>query len=72
VTFGAIDVDALLFIGYYSFVEQIQLILAYHAKCSGSIVLNEELDRFKMLSPENLKPWAFGTGPAVKDWLARR
>jgi NADH pyrophosphatase NudC (nudix superfamily) len=67
-----LDVDALSFIGHYAFVEQNQLILAYHARCSGRIVLNEELDRFKMLSPEKLKPWALGTGPAVRDWLAQR
>ena len=67
-----LDLDELAFIGHYAFVEQNQLILAYHAKCSGTITLNEELDRFKMLSPEKLQPWKFGTGPAVRDWLAKR
>ncbi|TNC79957.1 MAG: hypothetical protein C9356_16215 [Oleiphilus sp.] len=60
----------LSFIGHYSFVEQNQLIMAYAAECSGEIKLNEELDRYKLLVPENLIPWSFGTGPAVRDWLA--
>jgi len=67
-----LEVEALSFIGHYAFVEQNQLILAYEAKCSGSVALNEELDRFKLLPPDKIKPWAFGTGPAVSDWLARR
>lgn len=67
-----LNVESLAFIGHYAFVEQNQLILAYEAKCSGRIVLNEELDRYKLLAPDKLKPWAFGTGPAVSDWLALR
>jgi NAD+ diphosphatase len=65
-----LDVDALRFLGHYAFVEQNQLIMAYEAQCSGEIKLDErELDRYKLLDPGQLKPWAFGTGPAVKDWL---
>ena len=60
------------FIGHYSFFEMNQLILAYHVQVQGEIVLGEELAEYKMVSPEKLRPWAFGTGYAVKDWLAKR
>jgi hypothetical protein len=49
-----------------------QLILAYHLQVKGEIVLGAELAEFKMVLPEKLRPWAFGTGYAVKDWLVKR
>lgn len=67
-----LDTKALRFIGHYMFEQQNQLILAYEAECEGAIRLNEELDRYKLLAPEKLIPWSFGTGPAVRDWLAGR
>ena len=39
---------------------------------SGEIALNEELAEFRLIAPEKLRPWDFGTGLAVRDWLARR
>ena len=60
------------FIGCYSFFEMNQLILAYHVYVEGEIVLGKELAEFKMVPPEKLRPWAFGTGYAVKDWLEKR
>jgi NADH pyrophosphatase NudC (nudix superfamily) len=60
------------FIGYYSFYEMNQLILAFHVQVQGEIVLGEELAESKMILPEKLRPWAFGTGYAVKDWLEKR
>ena len=60
------------FIGYYSFFEMNQLILAFHVAASGEIVLGEELADIRRVPVERLKPWAIGTGPAVRDWLAAR
>ena len=60
------------FIGVYSFFEMNQLILAFHVQVRGQIVLGEELAEIKMLPPQKLRPWAFGTGHAVKDWLEKR
>lgn len=59
-------------IGAYGFSHQNQVIIAYHVSCEGDVVLNDELDGFKALLPEKVKPWEFGTGPAVKDWLISR
>ena len=60
------------FIGCYAFFEMNQLILAYHVQVRGEIILGQELAEIKMVLPEKLRPWAFGTGHAVKDWLERR
>lgn len=60
------------FIGVYSFFKLNQLILAYHVRGAGSIQLNAELAEARHVVPEQLVPWDYGTGPAVRDWLARR
>ncbi len=60
------------FIGYYSFFPMNQLILAFHLRGSGKVILGEELADFKAVLINELKPWPFATGLAVKDWLARR
>ncbi len=59
-------------IGAYSFLERNQLILAYHVIADGRIILGEELAEVKPIPPEKLRPWPFGTGLAVRDWLERR
>jgi NADH pyrophosphatase NudC (nudix superfamily) len=60
------------FIGVYSFFEINQLILAFHVQARGQIVLGEELAEIKMVPPQKLRPWSFGTGHAVRDWLEKR
>ncbi len=61
------------FIGYYSFFERNQVIFAYHILAEGEIKLcRDELDGYRLVRPEELKPWDVGTGQAVKDWLATR
>ncbi|MBL8250276.1 MAG: NUDIX domain-containing protein [Candidatus Competibacter sp.] len=60
------------FIGYYPFFEMNQLLLAFHVPTEGEIRLGDELAAIKRVPVERLKPWAIGTGPAVRDWLARR
>jgi NADH pyrophosphatase NudC (nudix superfamily) len=59
-------------IGLYPFAQMNQLIIAYHVVASGRIVLNEELAEIRLFAPDRLKPWGFGTGLAVRDWLAAR
>lgn len=67
-----LNADAAHFIGYYQFFQMNQLILAFHVPAQGEIVLGDELAAIKRLPIERLKPWTIGTGPAVRDWLARR
>jgi NAD+ diphosphatase len=59
-------------VGLYTFEAMNQLIVAYHVEVSGEVVLGDELEGFKVVPVERLKPWALGTGQAVKDWLASR
>ncbi len=59
-------------IGVYPFFERNQLILAYHVIAQGRITLGEELVEVLPVPPEKLRPWQFGTGLAVRDWLERR
>lgn len=59
-------------IGVYPFMRKNEVIIAYHVVASGNIRLNEELAEYRLIAPEKLRPWDFGTGLAVRDWLARR
>ncbi len=65
----ALKTNQLEFLGHYPFPQHNQILFVYHAECQGSIELNEELDRYKLLDINQLQPWEFGTGPAVRDWL---
>ena len=60
------------FVGNYVFAEQNQLLITYHVAARGEIRLNEELAEYQLLAHDQVKPWAMGTGPALRDWLARR
>ena len=60
------------FIGYYAFFEMNQLILAFHVTVDGEIILGQELAEIRSIPPERLRPWRFGTGYAVSDWLKKR
>jgi NAD+ diphosphatase len=60
------------FIGNYAFPVKNQVILAYHIRAQGEIVLGDELAAYELVPPSQLKPWSLGTGPALKDWLKQR
>ncbi len=59
-------------IGLYPFYERNELLIVYHVRTEGLVSIGEELAEVRMVPPEKLKPWAFGTGYAVQDWLDRR
>lgn len=59
-------------IGTYAFLPRNELILAYHVRARGEVRLSDELTAYKLIDPAKLRPWPFGTGEAVRDWLARR
>ena len=60
------------FVGCYSFFEKNQLIFAFHVQAQGEIAIGEELAEIKLVSPDELRPWPLGTGPALRDWLEAR
>ncbi len=59
-------------VGVYAFELRNELILAYHVKGRGEPKVSDELEGFKRIDPNKLRPWELGTGLAVKDWLKRR
>lgn len=56
-------------IGVYPFEQLNQVIIGYHVIATGNITLNEELDRYKLVAPEESVAWPTGTGYALRDWL---
>lgn len=59
-------------VGAYTFELNNELIVAYHLRARGVVKLGAELAGFKRISPAKLRPWEFGTGLAVRDWLKLR
>ena len=59
-------------VGVYAFEVRNELIVAYHVRARGEVRLSDELEAYKRIAPDRLRPWPFGTGLAVRDWLARR
>lgn len=59
-------------VGAYAFPERNELIVAYHVRATGEIKLGPELEAYRAVEPDRLRDWPFGTGLAVRDWLARR
>jgi len=68
----ALATDALHLIGVYDFQRMNQIIIAYHAVCSGEVRLSAELVDYRLFSPETVKCWPAGTGYALADWLTSR
>ena len=67
-----LDGEVVSLVGAYTFELRNELIVAYHVRATGTLVLGDELVGYKAVDPEKLRPWPFGTGQAVADWLARR
>jgi NADH pyrophosphatase NudC (nudix superfamily) len=57
------------FIGHYPFEQMNQIIIAYHVTIEGEVSPGDEIADIKAVPIDKLKPWEFGTGPAVADWL---
>ena len=57
------------FIGHYPFERMNQLIIAYHVKAEGEVVLNEELAEWRYVPFDRAKYWPAATGLALRDWL---
>ena len=66
-----LDGEIVEFLGHYTFSQMNEIIMAYYVRAEGVIVLNEELEDYKLIQPEKLRPWPFGTGKAVRDWIQR-
>ena len=67
-----LDTTALNLIGVYDFQRMNQIIIAYHAVCTGDIKLSPELAEYKLYDPADVLCWPAGTGYAMADWLTSR
>ena len=65
-----LEPGAPVLIGVYPFHPKYQLILAYPLHADGEVIINDELDDFKVTAEENLQEWSFAAGWALTDWLA--
>ena len=68
----SLDTTSLDLIGVYDFQRMNQVIIAYHAVCTGEVRLSPELAEFKLYDFDKLKCWPAGTGYALADWLRSR
>lgn len=68
----SLDTNELNLIGVYDFQRMNQVIIAYHAACSGEVKLSPELVDYRLFTPQAVKCWPSGTGHALADWLRSR
>lgn len=68
----SLQTDTLELIGVYDFQRMNQVIIAYHAACSGTVQLSPELVDYKLFRHEDVLCWPAGTGYALADWLTTR
>jgi len=58
-------------IGLYNHEKANQLIIAYHVTAEGTVSMSDEIAETRHVPREKLRPWPFGTGLAVRDWLEK-
>ncbi len=68
----SLDTSSLDLIGVYDFQRMNQIIIAYHAVCTGDVQLSPELVEYKLCDYADIKCWPAGTGYALADWLTSR
>ncbi len=60
-------------IGFYPFRRMNQLIMVYHVRVQGEVVIDQtELADFRIVPLSQLRPWKAATGYALSDWLKTR
>ena len=64
-----LDAHELTLVGAYEFLRMNQVIIAYHARCTGEVKLSPELVDYKLMGYDQVKCWPRGTGFALADWL---
>ena len=68
----SLDTGALKLLGVYDFQRMNQIIIAYHAVCTGAVRLSPELVDYRLYRPQDVLCWPAGTGYALADWLKSR
>lgn len=68
----SLEVTELNLIGVYDFQRMNQVIIAFHAKAEGEVVLSPELAEWRLYDLDAVRCWPAGTGKALADWLRSR
>jgi len=70
---GISDAKIQSLIGVYSMEKRNEIIICYHVKTRGEIVIApNEIAAYRRTPISQLRGWNFGTGLAIRDWLQRR
>lgn len=64
-----LDAQVEKLVGIYPFFQRNELIIAYHAKAEGEIHLEDEIAEVKLIPKNEVIPWPYATGDALRDWL---
>lgn len=56
-------------IGVYAIEKANQVLIVYHIEAEGTIVLNEELDAYKIVAKEDLLGWNISGKFEVEQWI---
>jgi NAD+ diphosphatase len=67
-----LDATVVRLVGVHPFELRNELIVTFFVKATGTITLSDELAEFKLVDPDKLRAWPFGTGLAVQQWLDDR
>ncbi len=67
-----LQTESLALIGVYDFQRMNQVLIAYHAVCTGEVRLSPELVDYRLYRPEDVKCWPAGTGYAMAEFLKSR
>ena len=64
-----LDAEVQELVGVYPFFMRNELIIAYHVKATGEITLEDEIAETKLIPKNEVIPWPYATGDAMRDWL---
>ena len=68
----SLETQSLDLIGVYDFKRMNQVIIAYHAVCTGEVKLSPELVDYRLYAFDDVICWPAGTGHALAHWLKSR
>lgn len=67
-----LDAEVVSLVGVHAFELKNEVLITYHVRATGDVVLSDELAGYKTVPEAKLRPWPMGTGHAVRDWLRAR
>lgn len=68
----SLHTEALTLVAVHDFQRMNQVIVTYHARCTGEVRLSPELAEYRLFEPSAVRCWRAGTGLALAQWLLSR